>query len=120
MDSVLRILDTLAPENDRSFSQVLLVCSLQITRISKETLQAKIKHMKLQIKSEILSTYHQIEIEGKLEGILEGKLEGIIEAKSKIVLNLHHMGMDIDFIVKVIDLSRELAEKKIVGRASAR
>jgi predicted transposase YdaD len=78
-----------------------------------------------QLKSEILSTYDQIKIEGKLEGIiegklegkiegkLEGKLEGMIEAKSEVVINLADAGMDVDFIVKVTELSRETVEKII-------
>ncbi len=73
--------------------------------------------MSPQIKSEILSTYDQIKIEGKLEGIIEGKLEGKIEgkieAKSEVVINLYDAGMDVDFIVKVTELSRELVEKII-------
>ncbi len=57
------------------------------------------------IKLENLSTYDQIKLEGKLEGIIEGelkrKLEGKMEAKSEVVINLHDMGMDIEFIVQV-------------------
>ncbi len=101
LDSVFRILHSLELEADRNFARVLLVYSLHITRITKETLQNKIKHMTPQIKSEILSTYDQIKIEGELK------------AKSEVVLNLHDAGMDVEFIVKVTELSRSVVEEII-------
>lgn len=104
IDSVLRILHTLEPETDRNFARILLDYLLQITGINKQSLQVKIKNVAPQIKSEILSTYDQIKIEGKMEG------------KSEVVLNLHEAGMDIEFIVKVTELSQSAVEEIIKNK----
>ncbi len=48
----------------------------------------------------------------------KGEIKGEIKGKSIVVYNLHDAGMDIDFIVKVTELSRETIEKIIQDRGN--
>jgi predicted transposase/invertase (TIGR01784 family) len=108
VDIVIKILNSLAPYNNWNFTKLLIVYFLSVSREPIEIIQQKIKNMAPQIKSEILSTYDQ--------AILQGKKEGKLEGKSAVVLNLYDAGMNIDFIMKVTELSKDAIEEIIRNR----
>ena len=44
-------------------------------------------------------------MEGRREGRREGRAEGELKGKMETAVNLHNMGMDMDFIAKAVNAS---------------
>lgn len=47
----------------------------------------------------------KIEDRGRKEGRREGRAEGELKGKMETAVNLHNMGMDMDFIAKAVNAS---------------
>ena len=53
--------------------------------------------------------------EGRAEGRAEGMIEGKLEARRENAINLHNMGMDVDFIAKAVMVNVETVKQWIAS-----
>ncbi len=106
----LRIFQLFPVESgDRNFLETIIVYAYNVSNIDDDQMKQVIQQLPQPVKQDFMTTYEMIINKGKLEGNLEGEIKG----KSAVVLNLHDAGMDLDFIMKVTELSRETVEKII-------
>ena len=52
-------------------------------------------------------------MEGRMEGRREGRAEGELKGKMETAVNLHNMGMDMDFIAKAVNASQRLSQTSV-------
>lgn len=52
-------------------------------------------------------------MEGRMEGRREGRAEGELKGKMETAVNLHNMGMDMDFIAKAVNASLATVKQRL-------
>lgn len=108
-----RIMETIVGHLSGNFLDQTIVYILEIIDKEPEYIIDITENLEPQLKEKFMSTYQKF----IQKGVEKGKIEGKFNEKKIVVHKLHDAGMDIEFIMKVTELSREVVEKIIRDKA---